>query len=126
MRGASLDRDQPVEGVVEVEALATAEVVGVLVDADCGVRCDELTGIAARQRRDGRDLGAPGVVEASLVVDRAAALVHGAMVAATEQGEIRERGGAAVRPVTDVMSLSEANTAAREAAAAVAVVERPP
>jgi hypothetical protein len=53
-------------------------------------------------------------------------LVNGAMVPATEQGEIRERGGASLGPVMDVMALAESHPAAREAAAAVSVVERPP
>jgi len=52
--------------------------------------------------------------------------VDGAVVPATEQSEIRGRGGAALRPVTDVMPLAEADPAAREAAAAVSVMERPP
>src|SRR5205823_12461773 len=39
---------------------------------------------------------------------------------------IRQRGGTALRPVTDVVALSEADPTAREAAAAVAMVERPP
>jgi len=51
--------------------------------------------------------------------------VDRAVVPATEQGEIRQRGGTALRPVTNVMALSEADPTAREAAAAVAVVERP-
>ncbi len=35
-----------------------------------------------------------------------ALLVDGAVVAATEQGEVRERGGAALRPVADVMAIA--------------------
>src|SRR3989442_8505056 len=61
-----------------------------------------------------------------LSIELVALLVNGAVVAATEQGEIRERGGAPLGPVTDVMSLSEPDPAAREPAAAVAVMERPP
>src|SRR5204862_736802 len=52
--------------------------------------------------------------------------VDRAVVAATEQSEIRQRGGTALRPVTDVMALAESHATAREAAAAVPVVERPP
>jgi hypothetical protein len=52
--------------------------------------------------------------------------VDGAVMAATQKGEIRERCRAALGPVTDVVTLSEANSAAREAAAAVPAVERPP
>ena len=81
-------------------------------------------------RRNGGQQPAVWSPEAQFAVglssDLVALFMDRAVVPATEQGEIRERGGAAVRPVTDVMSLSEANTAAREAAAAVAVVERPP
>jgi hypothetical protein len=52
--------------------------------------------------------------------------MNGAMVPATKQGEIRKRGGASICPVTNVMALAEPNSAAREAAAAVAVMQRPP
>ena len=48
------------------------------------------------------------------------------MVPATEQGEIRERGWAALRPMMEVMALPERQPAAREAAALVAVLERAP
>jgi len=61
-----------------------------------------------------------------LSIELVALLVDGAVVAATEHGEIRERGGASLRPMTDVMPLAEADPAAREAAAAVSVMERPP
>ena len=47
-------------------------------------------------------------------------------MAAAEQGEIRQRGGAALRPVTDVMALAEADVAAGEAAASVAMLKRSP
>jgi len=52
--------------------------------------------------------------------------VNGAVVPAAEQSEIRERGGASFGPVTDVMALTEANRAAREAAPAVSVMKRAP
>jgi hypothetical protein len=55
-----------------------------------------------------------------------ALFVDGAVMPATEQGKIRERRGAPLGPVTDVMALAEANPTAREAAAAVAMVEGPP
>jgi len=55
-----------------------------------------------------------------------ALFVDRAVVAATEQREIRQRGGTALRPVTDVMALAEPNAATRKTAAAVSVVERPP
>jgi len=59
-------------------------------------------------------------------IELVAFLVNGAVVPATEQGEIRKRGGPSLGPVTDVMALAESHPAAREAAAAVSVVERPP
>ena len=54
-----------------------------------------------------------------------ALLVHCAVVPATEQREVRERGGAALRPVAEVMPLTEGEAAAGKAAAAVSMVERP-
>src|SRR3989442_11601836 len=80
-------------------------------------------GTSGRGRPSGRrNRSSPFGLSIELVV----LLVNGAVVAATEQGEIRERGGAPLGPVTDVMSLSEPDPAAREPAAAVAVMERPP
>ena len=61
-----------------------------------------------------------------LPIDLVTLLVDCAVVPATEQGEVRERGGAALRPVADVMPLAEREPAAREAAAAIPVVERAP
>jgi hypothetical protein len=48
------------------------------------------------------------------------------MVPATQQGEVRERGRAALGPVVKMMSLAEPEAAARKAAAAVAVEKRAP
>jgi len=42
-----------------------------------------------------------------LSLDLVALLVDGAMMTTTEQGEIRERRGASVSPVADVMTLAE-------------------
>jgi hypothetical protein len=50
--------------------------------------------------------------------------VDGAVVATTQKGEVRQRGGAAVRPVLDVMALAERQSAARKAAAAVTMLQR--
>jgi len=47
--------------------------------------------------------------------------MDGAVVTATQEGEIRERRRAALGPVTDVVTLSEANSAAT-----VPVVKRAP
>ena len=43
-----------------------------------------------------------------------------------QQREIRQRGGATIRPMPDVMTLAEAACAARETAGPVAIVQRPP
>jgi len=93
-------------------------------------RSEDLDGIAEHLRRS-RDLGqepAVGATELELAIrlsiELVALFVDRAMVPATEQGEVRERGGAAVSPVTDVMALAKADAAAREAAAAVAMMER--
>src|SRR5712692_12036800 len=95
-------------------------------------RAEDFHGIA---RHPGwtRDLGQELAVRTTepklavrLSIELVALLVDGAVVAATEQGEIRERGGAPLCPVADVMALPEPDPAAREPAAAVAVMERPP
>ena len=88
-----------------------------------------IVGHLVRKRDLGQELAA-GTAEPKLAVRLSikpvALLVDRAVVPATEQREIRQRGGTALRPVTNVMALSEADPTAREAAAAVAVVERPP
>ena len=93
-------------------------------------RSQDLNSIAAH-RRWTRDLEQEPAVRAAelkravrLSIELVPLLVDGAVVAATEQREIRERGGAALRPVTNVMALAEADPAAREAAASVPMVER--
>ena len=95
-------------------------------------RSDGLHGIVGHVARN-RDLGENPPVRAAELklavrssIERVALLVHGAVVPATEQREIRERGGTAVRPVADVMPLAEPHATAWEAAAPVPVVERPP
>jgi hypothetical protein len=95
-------------------------------------RPDDLHRIARHLGRR-RDLGQELAVRTSepklairLSIDLVALLVHGAMVPATEQREIRERRGAALGPVTNVMALAEPDTAPRETAAAIAMVQRPP
>ena len=61
-----------------------------------------------------------------LSIDVIALLVHRAVVPATEQREVRQRGRAALRPVADMMPLAGRQPAARKAAALVPVVERAP
>jgi hypothetical protein len=92
------------------------------------LRAERLHGISGYFRRRW-DLGQEPTVRATeaklavgLSVDLVALLVDAAMVPATEQGEVRERRGAAVGPVTDVMALADSDAAARKAAAAVAMV----
>src|SRR3989442_7966943 len=105
----------------------------VQVGAVCPVaRTQRVHGIE-RYRGRRRDLGQDMTVratEAKLAIGLSSELiaffVNGAVMPATEQGEIRERRGPAIGPVTDVMALAEANPAAREATAAVAMVERAP
>jgi len=60
-----------------------------------------------------------------LSLDLVALLVDGAMVPATEQGEIGQGRGVALGPVTDVVALREPDVAAREAASVVAVLQSP-
>src|SRR6266545_4638170 len=58
--------------------------------------------------------------------DLVALLVNGAVMPAAEERQVRERRRAAVRPVTEVIPLAEADAAAGEAAAPVPMVERAP
>ena len=95
-------------------------------------RSDGLHGIVGHLVRK-RDLGENPPVRAAepklavrLSIKPVALLVDRAVVPATEHREIGQRGGTALRPVTNVMALSEADPTAREGAATVAVVERPP
>jgi hypothetical protein len=55
-------------------------------------------------------------------LDLISLLVDGAVMAAAEHGEVRERGGAAVSPVTYVVALAEPDHAAGKTAAAVSMV----
>ena len=80
-----------------------------------------------------RDLGQQPAVRATepklavrLAIELVALLVDSAVMPATEQREIGERGGTPLGPVTDVMALADPHPAAREAAAPIPVVERPP
>jgi hypothetical protein len=97
------------------------------------VACSEgVHGISAhfRWRRDVRQRPAVRPAESKLAIrlsiELVALFVDGAVMPATEQREIRERRGPSVGPVTDVVALAEPNPAARETAAAVAMVEGPP
>jgi hypothetical protein len=77
-----------------------------------------------------RDLGERAAVrspEPQLAIGRsfdvAAAFMNGAVVPATEHGEIRQHGRASLGPVADMMPLAEADAAAGEAAAPVPVLQ---
>ena len=56
-------------------------------------------------------------------IDLEALLVYRAVVSPTQQHQVRERRGATLRPVMDVVTLAKTHATPREAAAAVAVVE---
>jgi hypothetical protein len=58
--------------------------------------------------------------------DLVALLMHRTVVPATQEREVREHGRAALLPVAEMVSLGETAAAAREAATAIAVVERAP
>ncbi len=83
-----------------------------------------------RRRRDIRQDAAVRPPEAKravgLSVDLITLLVDRAVMPATEQGEIRQRGRAALGPVADVMPFAEREPAAREATALVPVLECAP
>jgi len=78
----------------------------------CPERLDRIGGHRGRRR----DLGQGPAVRpqeperaVGLPIDLVALLVHGAMVPATEERKVRERGRAPLRPVAEVMSLGEAD-----------------
>jgi hypothetical protein len=58
--------------------------------------------------------------------DPIALLVHGAMMPATEERQIREFRRAPMGPVPHVMPLGDPDIAAREAAGLVSMLQRPP
>jgi len=88
------------------------------IDGHHGRRRDLGQGPAVRPPEPERAVGPP--------IDLIALLVDRAVVPATEQGEVRERRRAVLRPVAQVMPLAERQPAAREAAGPVPVVERSP
>ena len=78
------------------------------------------------RRRDVGNHPAVGAPELKLAVqlalDLIALLVDRTMVSTTEQGQVRECGGASMGPVTNVMSMAKAHAAARKATSAVPMV----
>jgi hypothetical protein len=96
------------------------------------VRPEHLDGIAAH-RSSGRHLRQRAAVRplepespVGSARDPVALLVHRSVMPATEQREVRERCRATLRPVVEVMALTEADPAARKAAAPVPMVEPSP
>jgi hypothetical protein len=92
-------------------------------------RLDRIRGHRGRGRDVGEQLAvrSPELKRAvGLSLDLIALLVHRAVMAATEHREVRQRGRAALRPMLEVMALPERQSAARETATLVAVVERAP
>ena len=99
----------------------------------CIVRIHERAHRILRHRRGDWDFGQQPTVRSvkpqrpiRIPFDRVTFFVDRAVVPATEQREIRKRRRATVCPVPKVMSLAERKSAARKAAAAVSMVERPP
>jgi hypothetical protein len=93
------------------------------------VRLDRIGGHRGRRRDVGQQpaIWSPELKRTvGLSLDLIALLVHGAVVPATEQREVRQRGWAPVRPMMEVMALTERQPAAREATALVTMVERAP
>jgi hypothetical protein len=85
----------------------------------------------SRRRRRSRHLGQKPAIRATepklavgVSIELIPLFVDGAVVAATQKRQVRERRRAAVGPVADVMSLAERQSAAREPAAAVAMLQR--
>jgi hypothetical protein len=80
-----------------------------------------------RDLRQGLPVRPPELERAvGLSFDLIALLVDRAVVTATEKREVRERGRAALCPVAKVMPLTERQSAAREAATPVPMMERSP
>ena len=121
---------QDVDAVAHVQGLPQpARGRGVRVQAK-SLRLVPRSGIGRHSGRR-RDLRQEPPVRATepklavwLSIELVALFVDRAVVPATEQGEIRQRGGASLGPVTDVMALADPIPAAGEAAASVPVVER--
>ena len=125
---------QDVDRVDHVEPLpepARARRVGIQVEtAGLVLRSQRVDGIG-RNRGSGRRLGQePAVRSKELKIavrppDHAEALfMDGAMVPATERGQVRERRRPALGPVANVMTLTEAPVTARKATSVVAMLER--
>ena len=125
-----IDRPDDVQGLTEP---ARCRRPRVQLEPERLMSCPEkLHGISAHfcRRRDIGQQPTVGVPETKIAIgqsiDLLSLLMDGSVVTATKHGEIRERRGPAVRPVADVMALTEARPTAREATAVVAMEQRPP
>ena len=95
----------------------------------CSERFDRIAGDHGRNRDVGQrsSIRSPEPqLAVGLPFHLVALLVDRAVMAPAEHREVRERGGAALSPVTDVMALAKRQIAAREPAGAVAVMQRAP
>jgi len=96
--------------VHDVDRVANVELLKSLRLMSCVQR---VNGISRHrgERRNFRQQPAVGPTEFQLSIgvslDRVPLLVDGAVVSTTEQSKIRERRGAPVSPVSDVMTLAE-------------------
>ena len=91
--------------------------------------CDRISG----HLHGRRDLGQEPAVRplepkrpVRLSLDPVTLLVDRAVVPTTEQREVRERGGATFGPVAYMMSFTQRQPAAREAAAAISMLKGAP
>jgi hypothetical protein len=78
-----------------------------------------------RERHFGQNLTirtAEAQLAVSLAIDSIAFLVNRPVVPATQKRQVRQRGGASLSPVTDVMALSESHVATGKPTTAVSVM----
>ena len=123
---------QDVDGPAHVEALAQparARRPRVQVEPRALVACSERPDGIVGDRQRGRDVGQRSSVRSpepqlavGLPFHLISLLVDSAVMAPTEEREVRKRGGPALSPMTDVMPLAKRHAAAREPAAAITMV----
>jgi hypothetical protein len=126
---------QDVDGITQVEPLPSpTRCRRVRVDAEskrivpCAQLYDRIGGHRGRCRDDGEHPAlwrAERQIAARFARHLIAFLVNCAVMPPTERREIRERRRPAMRPVPDVMALAKPRAAAGEAAALIAVMQRP-
>ena len=123
-----VDRPADVERLPEPgragRARGEAEALRIVIRAECG---DGISWHGGRCRHLGeRPAVRPLELERPVrpTCDLIPLLVHRAMVPSTQEREIRERRGPAMRPVTEMMPLGKSAAAAREATPPVPMGER--